>query len=232
MNVSELISSLIETLEGDRASPHPRYPDQAAPALRDARVVKALESRFGRNQTLTGITPQGYNFFTGLISICFEFTPHGAIGLAADGVLVVMNKDCRVIAVVESFNPVQPNTFFPPLRRWGDEPFVIAQLSACETIVHHDRDLQPREERCRQLFEEIGLPPGVHQMPIGGRGPVGDGDQTVCQYATSGMCGIRRICMERTGVFGRCDYTDTEYVPDYRLDSPIDDSGFSGSDDD
>jgi hypothetical protein len=232
MNVSEQINQLSKTLKKDRTLTHPQYPDQAVYVLEDERVVKALEARFARNQTLTGICPQGYNFFTGMISLCFAFTPHGALGLVPDGILVIVNQECRVVAVIEPFNATQPNSFMPPLRRWGEEPFVLAQQSAAPSCVSTTSDLKPRQERCREFFEEIGLPKGVYQMPIGPRGGVGDDHLTSCQWTTEGNCGIRKVCMQGTGFFAwQCDYWDTEFVPDAWLDGGIDDSGFGTGDD-
>ncbi len=221
------IEVLRDLLKKDRLSRHRRYPDQAIHALRNDDVVKAIERRLGGGHTLSAIRDRGYSFLSGLVQISFEFTSRGGIGLSADAILVITNPACEVVGLVDPFDPAQPNTLLPALPPHGDTPFVLAQPSCADEVLQDATNLYPSEVRCREFFEKIGLRPGgEYWMPIGPRGPVGEGDLTACTWATTTNRAFRLGCQEITGLFfPHCDAYGSEYAEDQRIDGSIDDSG-------
>lgn len=190
------IAELLEIVKKDRRSPQRRYPDQALYALDDERVKEAVSVRLGRGSTLIGIRSLGYNFTTGLNQICFEFRSAGSIDVAPDGVLVLLNDASRVVAVVEPFNPIQPNRLFPPFVpsvEHGAQPFALARPSESRDLAVGQAEVLARDVQ-RQEFARrymIGAGGGVFgDGGIFGGGRLCETDEdTTCEASTSVLTG-------------------------------------------
>lgn len=189
---SSRIEELHTLLKKDWKGLHRKYPDQAIFALADARVTSAIEKRFGNNGTIKEIKSLKYDFFTGLNSIIFEFTPTtGSTGLPSpDAFLVILDSNSKVMCVRDPFDPVQPNAFIPPLPKEGEQPFVLSRPSRIEDLIFRDQELYAVQVRSREFFDKL---------TAGGSGPVkapvgGNGDYiiyTTCDYTTHVACGYR-----------------------------------------
>lgn len=185
---STRIEELRTILKKDWKGLHRKYPDQAAFALSDERVTKAIEKRFENNGTIKEIRSLQYDFFTGLNRICFEFTPTtGSVGLPSpDAFLVIMDSNCKVVSMIDPFDPVQPNSFVPPLPpKEGEQPFVLSRPSRTEDLVFKDQEIHAVQVRSREFFERLtsGGSPGV---------AMDDAIiQTKCDYTTHVACGYR-----------------------------------------
>lgn len=184
---STRIEELRTILKKDWKGLHRKYPDQAAFALSDERVTGAIERRFENNGTIKEIRSLQYDFFTGLNRICFEFTPMaGSVGLPSpDAFLVIMDSNCKIVSMIDPFDPVQPNSFVPPLPpKEGEQPFVLLRPSRTEDLVFREEETHAVQIRSREFFERLtsGGSPGV----------IGDAIiQTKCDYTTHVACGYR-----------------------------------------
>jgi hypothetical protein len=147
---------LTETLKKDRKSPHPKYPHQAVHALADERVAKALDSRFKDSRPLVEIGSLPYSFSTGLVPIFFRFAHPAGIAVPADAVLVIMDHNCKVVGLVDPFDPEQPNPLMPPLQPSGELPFALARPSAATQLVVREGEWTLKQERARQFLLRIG----------------------------------------------------------------------------
>ena len=153
-----LIPDLIALLKKDASDPHHKYPSQSQYALKDERVLKALEDRLNNNKSLTAIETLEYNFFTGLNQIYFQFASPAGIGLVPDAILVVMDHDARVVGIVDPFNPNQPNRLLPILPKEGEQPFVLSRPSVAESASFNKQQLYPRQVRNKEFFSKLLRP--------------------------------------------------------------------------
>lgn len=127
---SASVSDLVGVLAGDAESPEPKYPLQARFALADKRVAKAVERRLGGGSALTGVRLFDVDSEVGLLFVSFEFAPTGGLALVSDGVLAVLDQDCKVVGIVDPFDPVQPNRHLVPRSRTDELPFALDRPSA------------------------------------------------------------------------------------------------------
>jgi hypothetical protein len=187
---SSRIEELRTLLKEDWKGLHRKYPDQAIFALEDTRVTDAIEKRFEKNGTIKEIRSMNYDFYTGLNSICFEFTPiSGSVGLPSpDAFLIIMDNNSKIIGMRDPFDPAQPNPFIPPLPKEGEQPFVLSRPSNIEDLIFRDQELYAVQVRSREFFDKLAS---------GGSGPIKaavatDGDDyiiyTKCDYATHALC--------------------------------------------
>lgn len=149
---------LTERLEQDRGAPYPKYPDQAVYALRDGAVAQAIERRFKNSEALVRIKSLGCHRASGLLHTVFEFTKAGALALAPNAVLVITDGHCKVVGIVDPFDPEQPNPMLP--ARSDALPLALSQPSSADELGFSQEDLRPREERTRAYLENMNVRPG------------------------------------------------------------------------
>lgn len=154
---SHHLEAFFKTLEADWKGRYRKFPDQAIYSLQDDRVVAAIEKRFAARAAIREVYQLDYDFRSGLLHLVFEFTPSpddlGTGG--ANALLVILDGNCKVIAVVDPFDPVQPNKFVPPLPKESEEPFVLDRPSASKHVTLSDQALYPLQVRSRAFFERL-----------------------------------------------------------------------------
>lgn len=186
------ISSLIEIIEKDFNARFPKYPDQTKFIIKDDGVTKAILSRFEKNRSLSSIRALPYNFTVGLHFICFEFAPGGKT-IGPDSFLVIVNGDCKVVAVIDPFDGKQPNQWVPSLPEQSDIetdaiPFALARPSGVDKMQINRADLLPMEVRSREFFARLGGMGGVFGRDVfGGIDDGSGGTATSCTYVTFTM---------------------------------------------
>ena len=185
------ISTLVEEIEKDFGGRFPKYPDQTKFIIKDARVEKAILSRFDKNQSLISIKALPYNFTTGLHFICFDFTPEGK-SIGSDSLLVIANGDCNVVSLVEDFDARQPNRWVPPLPEKSDietdvTPFALARPSGLDKMSMRTDDLVPMEVRSTAFFARLGGMGGVFGRGAFGVDDGSGGPATSCTYVSFTM---------------------------------------------
>jgi hypothetical protein len=183
------ISSLVEVIEKDFNARFPKYPDQTKFIIKDAGVAKAILSRFENHQSLSSIRALPYNFTVGLNFICFEFTPGGKT-IGPDSLLVIVNGDCKVVALIDPFDVKQPNQWVPNLPDKSDietdaMPFALARPSGVDKMQINTADLFPMEVRSREFFARLGGMEGIGVF--GGTDDGSGGTATSCTYVTFTM---------------------------------------------
>jgi hypothetical protein len=181
-------SSLVTLIENDFNGRFPKYPSQAKFVIKDERVVEAINSRFENNQSLLSIKSLPYNFTTGLLFICFDFTPGGK-SVGPDSLLVIANGDCKVVALIEDFDARQPNPWVPPLPEVSDietdvTPFALARPSGLDKMHIRTGDLVPMEVRSTAFFARLGGMGGVFGRGAFGIDDGSGGIATECTYVT------------------------------------------------
>ena len=213
MKDSSRIDELRDILSKEKKNPFSKYPDQAIYALENKELVKTLESHFGTNQVLNGIKYLGYNISTGLIHICFEFSQQ-ALKLSPDSVLVMMDSECKVVAIVDHFNQEQPNRFWPviPESMSKNLPFVLAFPSITDSLLFGDDELEDFRKQTAEYMRTANLQ-DLKQ-------PCREDKQTT-SYVRTVFETYKRYCEEYTR--GRCDRWVTEVTPDNGVDYKIDD---------
>jgi hypothetical protein len=195
------IEELRELLKEDRSSSHARYPQQAVYALNDDRVAQAIDQRLQDQRTLTDIKSLGFSFLTGLNRIYFEFSPARGIGLKLDAVLVFLNSACNVVAIVDPFDPDQPNPDLPALPARGgqpfmvaeeesDQPFVLARPSEAQNLKFAKEALYPLEVRSRRFLEKLAPNLLDGQQEASGSGTSSGMSTHTCQVEILTMKGI------------------------------------------
>jgi hypothetical protein len=169
------LQALIQAVKGEWKDAYRKSPDLTIFALHDDDVVAAIEKRFADQARLTRIRELEYNFQTGLYSLVFEFLPGlknlGRLG--SDAVLVVLNGNGKVIAVVDPFDPVQPNTFVPPVPLESEQPFVFDRPYQGDTFRRSDEEMFPMQVRSREFMARLNLAPDTIII-----------NETKCDYAT------------------------------------------------
>ena len=157
------LRKLIESVKADWRGTHRKLPDPAIFALQDERVVAAIERRFASGVRIADIRQLEYSFATGLNSLVFEFdrAADDLASLATDAFLVLLNGDGAVVALVDPFDPVQPNKYVPPLPTAGEQPFVLERPSATDTVTFEDAAVAQAEARARAFMSRLGVVDGL-----------------------------------------------------------------------
>ena len=107
------VAHVVALLEEDAAAPAPKHPAQALLTMRDDGVVASISARLDRGQTVVGVEPLPYHAPSGLLFVRFDFHPSGTLQAGRDAVLVLLNGHSDVIAIVDPFDPRQPNPVQP-----------------------------------------------------------------------------------------------------------------------
>jgi len=196
------LENLFKVLKQDWESPFHKYPDTALFSLADPRVTAAIETRFAREAGIAAIRALPFDFLTGLNTLCFEFAA-SAKGLGpalSDAFLVVLDAQCKVVGLIDPFDPVQPSRYVPPLPAGtgleaearsdagtdagigagGEQPFVLARPSATHTLTFSDQELYPVQVRSRAFFKRLTA--GGHGLVVGDDIFI---NATMCDYFTS-----------------------------------------------
>ncbi len=157
--------SLIQSVKDEWKGTYRKYPELTIMALRDEAVCAAIEKRFAAEAGIRDVTQLDYDFHSGLHHLVFEFEPSRTdLGARPNAFLVIADGAGKVIAVVDPFDPVQPNKFVPPLPRETEQPFVLARPSATPEVSPSDDDMYPLQVRSRSFFERL-KGGGVGVMP-------------------------------------------------------------------
>ena len=154
---SSALEAFFKSLRAEWNGLYRKFPDQTIFTLADERVVEAIEKRFAQQASIKNIRQLDYDFYSGLFNLCFEFAPSlGDLGVrSADAFLVILDGTCKVIAIVDPFDPVQPNVFVPPLPQENEQPFVLDRPSVAKRVSFSDEALYPMQVRSRAFFERL-----------------------------------------------------------------------------
>lgn len=173
---SQHLQSLIQSVKDQWKGTFRKFPDLTVLVLQDDTVCAAIEKRFGLGAGISNVRQLDYDFYTGLHHLVFEFGPSPAnLAAASNAFMVIADSYGKLIALVDPFDPVQPNKFVPPLPQESEQPFVLAQPSSEVTVT--DQDMYPVQVRSRSFFNRIG--------GIGGIGVIDDVEiYTKCAYTT------------------------------------------------
>jgi len=177
MTNRERLSDLLAALEADAAAAFPRFPAQAQLALRDDRVVEAINARADDGQTVIDIRPLPYHASSGLLFVVFEFGPVSMLGQGRQALLVVLTGTAKVLGILDPFDPRQPNPAMPPQPRQLSEdlavPFALSRPSATESMRFSAEELAPVESRTNAFLQRVGV--GGTAGGLGGGGFAQDG---------------------------------------------------------
>lgn len=242
------IMQLNRLLEDDQWTKYPKYPEQARYALHDDNVRRLLGEMHER-AALTDVVTLGYSFFLGLNAICFKFSASGMLD-GSQNILVLLDRRCHVVGVVEKFNLDQPNDLLPPLPNRGEQPFVLAQPSGGASEVPaaemwardiHSTAYLKKLVRGGRVTPAIGESDDGDEHLDGGGGDDDDGGggddgiggggggggDTMCVYATTVQTLVGTTCRQYTGfpIPIACDAYGNVYEPDEQTDYVVDDSG-------
>jgi hypothetical protein len=186
------LQALIRSIKDEWKGKYRKFPDQTILALQDERVLEAIEKRFEAQVGISDIRQLDYDFYSGLHNLVFEFAPSTAAVHAANAFLVILSSTGKVVALVDPFDPVQPNISVPPLPKDSEQPFVLDRPSGTGDIAFSDQQLYPVQVRSREFFQRINARTG---RGIG----VGDGDiwiWTTSYYTTWTPVGYMRDWMD------------------------------------
>lgn len=160
---SKLLEALFKRLQLDWKGPYRQFPDQTIYALRDDRISAAVEKRLAAQTELKAIRQLEYNFHTGLHYLVFEFESRSAAGAS---LLVILDGHCKVLGLVDPFDPVQPNRFVPPLPDESEQqPFVLERPSPAKAVAFSEETVYPVQLRSRAFFERLRAGPNVIPWP-------------------------------------------------------------------
>lgn len=163
---SQQLEALFGRLKEDWKGPYRKFPDQTIYALDDHRVAAAIENRLEAKGGVKDIRPLEYNFLTGLHYLIFEFEPRAVGPAEVDALLVILDSTCKVLAVVDPFDPVQPNKFVPPLPKESErQPFVLERPSQAQRVAFSEEAVYPVQVRSRAFFERLRAGPNVIPWP-------------------------------------------------------------------
>jgi hypothetical protein len=163
---SKHLEALFTRLQEDWKGPYRKFPDQTIYALDDDRVAAALEKRLDEKGGIKDIRSLEYNFLTGLHYLIFEFEPCAPGPEAADALLAILDSTCKVLAVVDPFDPVQPNKFVPPLPKESEQqPFVLERPSPATRVAFSEEAVYPVQVRSRAFFQRLRAGPNVIPWP-------------------------------------------------------------------
>ncbi|MGH7905801.1 MAG: hypothetical protein ACREP6_04160 [Candidatus Binataceae bacterium] len=154
---SKHLQDFIDTIRGDWKGTFRKFPDQTVFALQDERVIDAIEKRFTQGIGVNTVRQLDYDFYTGLQNVIFEFAA-SALGPGfprANAFLTILDSNCKVHAVIDPFDPGQPNKFVPPLPQDTEQPFVLDRPSVSKEISLSDAQMYPLQVRSRAFFERL-----------------------------------------------------------------------------
>lgn len=176
---SKHLEAFIQSVKDEWKGTFRKFPDLTILVLQDAQVTAAIEKRFEDQAGISNVRQLDYDFYSGLHHLVFEFTPRLAdLGhRASNAFLVIADGNGKVIAVIDPFDPIQPNAFVPPLPPASEQPFVLDRPSIAGEVTFSDLDLYPLQVRNSAFFQRIR---------VGGSGIMG-GDvevYTKCAYTT------------------------------------------------
>ena len=172
--------AFLKTIKGEWKGLYRKFPDPTIFALEDQHVIAAVEKRFEEKSAIRNVRQLDYDFYTGLHNLVFEFAPVLAdLGTrATNAFLVILDSNGKVVALVDPFDPVQPNIFVPPLPTESEQPFVLDRPSATTEITYSDQQLYPVQVRSRAFFQRLRIGGGIGIAP-------GDPEiYTMCDYMT------------------------------------------------
>jgi hypothetical protein len=182
--LSRQLEATIQSIKDEWKSSYRKSPELTIFALRDGAVIDAIEKRFSDKASIAAVRGLEYNFYTGLHNLIFEFT--GGVGHAGkvgtDAFLAILDGDGNIVALVDPFDPVQPNKFVPPLPTQGadnEQPFVLDRPRADVAI--GEQEMYPSQVRSREFLQRLMIDPG---------GPIIT--QTNCDYTTWTPVGYQR----------------------------------------
>ena len=169
------LEALVQSIKDEWKGTYRKSPDLTIFALQDERVTDAIEKRFADQASLTSIREFEYNFYTGLHSLVFEFMwgIRNLGRLGCDAFLVVLDGNGKVVALVDPFDPVQPNKFVPPLPRESEQPFVLDRPYLGDDVRPTDEEMFPMQVRSRAFMARLNLARDVISI-----------NETKCDYAT------------------------------------------------
>lgn len=153
---SQHLQSLIQSVKDEWKGTYRKFPDLTIMVLQDDAVCAAIEKRFAAEAAILDVRQLDYDFLSGLHHLIFEFGPsRSKLGVAANALLVIADGFGKVIAVVDPFDPVQPNKFVPPLPQETEQPFVLARPSATPAVSFSDEDMHPLQVRSSSFFQRL-----------------------------------------------------------------------------
>lgn len=172
---SQHLEVLIQSIKDEWKGLYRKSPDLTIFALQDDRVTDAIEKRFAEQASITNIRQLEYNFRTGLHNLVFEFMAGlGNLGrLGTDAFLVVLDGNGKVVALVDPFDPTQPNRFVPPLPTESEQPFVIDRPYEGDKVSPTAEQMLPMQIRSREFMARLSLAPDDFRI-----------NGTKCDYAT------------------------------------------------
>jgi len=136
-----------------------RSPDLTIFALKDEQVCAAIEKRFREEAGITAVRQLDYDFYTGLHNLVFEFSPRSTdLARGRNAFLAILDSNGKLIALIDPFDPEQPNKFVPPLPKESEQPFVLARPSATAEVSFSEQDMYPLQVRSQTFFERMAGP--------------------------------------------------------------------------
>lgn len=211
--------ALVEVLQADRKARSPRYPAQALPAARDPQVAAALERHLAAGARLVDVRALPYEATLGLIPIVFELDPPGGVALRRPSVLALVDGRGRAAAVVDGFDPAQPNPHHAPPDLSDAQPFALLDGPAADAMRFSQADLAPAWSRTRAYVRSA-----APAFPLG-RGAGDEGEDTFCSQSTIRSTALMAIPTISGGLFSRTvDDHQTLTQPDSFADLVADDS--------
>lgn len=211
------MQTIIDTLQADRKSRSPRYPVQALPAVRDPRVAEVLERHLAAGARLVGIRALPYEATLGLIPVVFELEPSGGVVLGQPSVLTLVDGRGHVAALIDGFDPTQPNPHYTPPNPPGAQPFVLQEESAADAMQFSEADLAPAWNRTREYIRSAA--------PAFPAGRDGGDEETFCTQSTLRSTALTSIPTLSGGLFVRLvDDSKTLTQLDSSTDMVADDS--------
>ena len=156
-NKSKQLEAFIQLIKDDWKGTFRKFPDITILALQDDQVCAAIDKRFKDEAAITAVRQLDYDFYTGLQNLIFEFAPRLADLASAqkNAFLAIIDSNGKVLAVVDPYDPVQPNKFVPPLPKESEQPFVLARPSVTAEVSFSDEDMYPLQVRDRAFFARI-----------------------------------------------------------------------------
>lgn len=211
------ILDVVESLQADRKSRSPRYPAQALPAIRDQKVAEIIGRHLAAGARLVDIRALPYEATLGLIPVVFELEPAGGVALRHPSVLTLLDGRCHVTAVVDGFDPAQPNPNYAPPNQAGANPFVFLDETAADTMIFTEADLAPAWSRTREYVRNVAPAYSL-------RGREGE-EETFCAESTVRATALTAVPTVSGGLLVRIvDDHRTITQPDSTADLVADDS--------
>ncbi len=163
---SKHLDALFKLLQADWKGPYRQFPDQTIYALDDERVSAAVEKRLAAQRNIKAIRQLEYNFHTGLHYLIFEFAARSGGAGDTDALLVILDGNCKAVALVDPFDQVQPNKFVPPLPAESErQPFVLERPSPAKRVTFSEEAVYPVQVRSSAFFQRLRAGPNVIPWP-------------------------------------------------------------------